>query len=153
MDQEAIAAYITSTFPGTDPVSAWGETAFFFNPGRQLPRGVYFATLKDKDGNNDRASRLDRPGVFRLNIGIGKSSYRTLFGTSPARPAAGGIVDTGHDFSALNTLMPHPVYAWMSWVCVLSPSADAFELVKPLLAEAHALAALKFARRTGASAC
>ena len=46
--------------------------------------------------------------------------------------------------------MPHPVYAWMSWVCVLSPSADAFELVKPLLAEAHALAALKFARRTGA---
>ena len=58
-------------------------------------------------------------------------------------------MDTGYDFGALNTLMPHPVYAWMSWVCVLSPSDDAFELVKPLLAEAHALAAFKFARRAG----
>jgi hypothetical protein len=148
MDQEAIAAYISSTFPGTHPVSAWGETAFFFNPGRRLPRGVYFATLKDKDGDHDRASRLYRPGAFRLNIGIGKSSYRALFGPQPGRPASGGVVDTAHDFAALDTLMPHPVYGWMSWACVLSPSAATFETVKPLLAEAHALAALKFARRT-----
>lgn len=149
MDPEAVAAYIKSTFPGTHPMSSWGETAFFHNPCRQLPRGVYFATLKDKDGDNDRTSRLHRPGVFRLSIGVGTSAFRTLFGPPPARPAAGGVVDTGHDFSALDTLMPHPVYGWMSWMCVLNPGVDTFESVKPLLAEAHALAVVKFARRTG----
>lgn len=148
MDLEAIADYIAGTFPDTHPVSAWGETAFFFNPGRRLPRGVYFATLKDKDGDHDRASRLHRPGVFRLNIGIGKSNYRALFGPQPGRPAAGGVVDTGDDFAALDTLMPHPVYGWMLWVCVLSPSAATFETLKPLLAEAHALAVPKLAGRT-----
>jgi len=149
MDPEAVAAYITGTFPDTYPMHSWGETAFFHNPCRRLPRGVYFATLKDKDGDNDRASRLHRPGVFRLSIGIGLPTFRALFGPPPARPAAGGVVDTCHDFSALDTLMPHPVYGWMSWMCVLNPGVYTFESVKPLLAKAHALAAVKFARRTG----
>ena len=147
MEESAVARYIQESFPGIVPVAAWGETSFFYNPGRALPRGVYFATLKAKDGDNDRASQLNRLGVFRLNIGISKPTYRSLFGPPPARPAAGGIVETGHDFSALDTLLPHPVYGWMSWVSVLNPAAATFETVKPLLAEAHGLAVAKFGKR------
>ncbi|MFP7723649.1 DUF6194 family protein [Lysobacter sp. A3-1-A15] len=151
MDESSIARYILDRFPGIVPVQAWGETSFFYNPGRALPRGVYFATLKSSDGDNDRASQLDRPSVFRLNIGVGKAIYRSLFGAPPGRPAAGGVVDTAHDFTALDTVLPHPVYGWMSWVCVLNPGPATFESVKPLLAEAHGLAEQKFRKRLGAA--
>ena len=43
--------------------------------------------------------------------------------------------------------MPHPVYGWMSWVCVLNPSAETFKTMQPLLAEAYDLAVAKFAKR------
>ncbi len=43
--------------------------------------------------------------------------------------------------------MPHPVYAPQSWVCVLNPSAETFEAVKPLLADAYASVAARHARR------
>ena len=147
MEESAIARYICETFSGIVPVAAWGETSFFYNPGRALPRGVYFATLKAKDGDNDKASSLNRPGVFRLNIGISKPTYQSLFGEPPARPPAGGIVATGHDFAAQDILTPHPVYGWMAWVSVVNPIPETFEKVKPLLAEAHGLAAGKFNKR------
>ncbi len=147
MEESAIARYICQSFTGIVPVAAWGETSFFYNPGRALTRGVYFATLKASDGDNDRASDLNRSSVFRLNIGIGKPTYRSLFGAPPARPAAGSVVDTGHDFTALDTLLPHPVYGWMAWVSVLNPSAATLEAVKPLLVEAHESAAVKFRKR------
>jgi len=147
MDSSLIAKHIVGTFADVRPISAWGETSFFYNPGGKLPRGIYFATIKDKDGDNDRASNLQRPGVFRLNIGISKPTYRVLFGPQPARPAAGGVVGTGHDFTVLDQLLPHPVYGWMSWVSVLNPSAATFDKVKPLLSEAYDLAVGKFAKR------
>ena len=147
MDGLLVTRYITDTFAGINPVDAWGEISFFYNPDRKLPRGIYFATLKDKDGDNDRASNLQRPSVFRLNIGISKPTYRSLFGPQPPRPTAGGVVETGHDFTALDQLLPHPVYGWMSWVCVLNPSKPTFQTVKPLLAEAYDLAVNKFAKQ------
>lgn len=148
MEISAISSHITSNFLGIYPASAWGEISFFYNPGGKLSRGVYFATLKNKDGTNDRASRLVRPGVFRLNIGISKATYRSIFGAQPARPQAGGVVATGHDFTVLDKLLPHPVYGWMSWVCVLNPSTETFKTLEPLLAEAYDLAVGKFAKRT-----
>jgi hypothetical protein len=105
------------------------------------------ATLMTND-INDQASNLDRPGVFRLNIGIGKQTYHALLGSPPARPGASGIVETSHDFTALDQLMPHPVYANMYWVCVLNPSAATFQtVVQPLLAEAYDLSVSKYAKR------
>ena len=52
-----------------------------------------------------------------------------------------------HDFTALDRLMPHPVYAPQSWVCVLNPSPETLETVKPLLAEAYSRAAGRPVRR------
>jgi hypothetical protein len=51
--------------------------------------------------------------VFRLSIGIGKATCRSLFGPPPARPTAGGVVATGHDFTSLDRWMPHPLYGRM----------------------------------------
>ena len=106
MDVVSITEYIESTFADIHIVTAWGETSFFYNPNRNLPRGIYFATIKEKNGPNDRASNLDRSDVFRLNIGISKLTYRSLFGQQPSRPQAGGVIDTGHDFAALDQLLP-----------------------------------------------
>jgi hypothetical protein len=160
MDEAAITRYVADTFAGVDvvvavrgdgsPELAWGDTFFMYDPEHRLPaaRRFPFATIVTKDyGEFDGASRLDRPGVFRLNVGVSKEMYRSLFGPQPAPPPMGGVAETGHDFSALDRLMPHPVYAAMSWVCVLNPSAATFETVRPLLAEAYQLVVDRYARR------
>ena len=152
MDESLIAEYICDSFEGIVPLKSWGELSFFYNLGLALPRGVYFATIKDRDGENDRASNLSRDGVYRLNIGIGRSAYMNLFGETPTRPPAGGVVETGHDFTRLDVLTPHPVYGWMSWVSVLNPSESTFEALKPLLKESHRLAQQKFEKRIRDSA-
>jgi hypothetical protein len=151
MDERSISQYIAETFPGVDVVSPTGgpgagDTFFIYDPDRNLPdrQRFPFATIVTKDyGDFDRASRLDRPGVFRLNIGVGRETYGALFGRSDAAEQG------DHDFAALDRLMPHPVYAPQSWVSVLNPSPETFESVRPLLAEAYERAA---ARRTGRAA-
>src|SRR5438045_477769 len=143
MDEAAITRYVSDTFAGVDvvvasreggaPEVAWGDTFFIYDPERNLKptQRFPFATIVTKDyGEFDRASNLNRPGVFRLNIGVSKETYRSLFGPQPA-PGASGAVDTGHDFTALDRLLPHPVYAPQSWVCVLNPSAATFETARP----------------------
>jgi hypothetical protein len=148
VDETAITQYVTDTFDGVDLTVANGDTFFFYDPDRTDPldRRLPFATLVTDD-LYDQASALHRPSVFRLNIGVSKETYRSLFGPQPAPPGATGIVDTGHDFTALDQIMPHPVYAPMSWICVLNPSAATFETLRPLLAEAYDLAADRYARR------
>ncbi|WP_416397967.1 DUF6194 family protein [Allohahella sp. A8] len=147
MQQSEISKLILEQYQGLVAVDAWGEQSFFYNPEGRLPRGVYFATLKSKDGDNDKASQLGRVGVFRFNFGISKSAYEKVLGARPARPAAGGVVDTGHDFTQLNTLMPHPVYGWMAWVCVLNPDLAMWQHLQPLLNESYGLAVEKYTKR------
>ena len=153
MDQSAITRYIADNFAGVDvvvtseatgaPEIAWGDTFFSYDPRRNLPpnRRLPFATIVTKDyGDFDRASNLDRAGVFRLNISVSNHTYRSLFGAPPSARAADWIVQTEHDFAALDRLLPHPVYAPQFWVCVLNPSAETFQVLRPLLAEAYDLA-------------
>ena len=139
---------LTARYPGTRAIATWGETALFYNPGKALPRGVYFATVKDRDGANDKASNLDRPGVFRLNAGLPKARYEALFGSTPVRPAKGGSVAGDWAFTTLDTVTPHPIYAWMGWISVLNPSADTYTRLAPLLDAAHSKAVAAFDRRT-----
>ena len=138
---------ICETLDGVNPKASWGETSLFYNPGLQLPNGVYFCTIKEKDGDNDKHSNLDRSGVFRVAIGLHPKTYQRLFGPKPSRPAKSGVVDTGHDFTACNVLMPHPVYAWMSWAQLLSPSQAMFDTALPYIVEAHGLAVTKFNKK------
>ncbi|RNC90787.1 MAG: hypothetical protein ED558_16960 [Oricola sp.] len=144
---ETVHAYLTSELDGVRPVEAWGETSYFFNPGGALARGTYLATIKQKDGPNDRASDLDRDGVWRLNIGVGKRRFQAMFGALPTRPPKGETVKGSWDFAAIDRIVPHPVYGWMGWVAVLCPSEPTFKACKPLIAEAHDRAAASFRRR------
>ena len=76
--------------------------------------------------------------MFRLNIGVGKETFSSLFGPLPW--------SAGRDFTVLDQIMPHPVYAPQAWVCVLNPRDATFQAVRPLLAEAYDLAVRRYAR-------
>jgi hypothetical protein len=144
MDETSIRQYITDTFPGVDIVDASGNSFFFYDPDHKFP----FATLVTND-EYDQVSNLNRPSVFRLNVGVRKQSYQSLFAAATAVPSGEGTEDR-YDFTALDRIMPHPVYGKMYWVCVLNPSAETFKRVQPLLAEAYDLAVRKRARATPA---
>jgi hypothetical protein len=155
MDDAAVTKQITEMFPaGTVDVLAVpsGDRFFFYRTGAEAPADhkMPFATLVTSDAR-DRASDLGRAGVFRLNVGVAKETYRALFGPPPPPVGASGLVEMpGVDFTALDRLLPHPVYAPQFWVCVLNPSDDTFNAkVRPLLAEAYDIAAGRQARRAG----
>src|SRR5438105_6592686 len=110
MDQDAIRRFVAATFPGVDtevgseeggaPEVAWGDTFFIYDPHRTLEgaKRFPFATIVTKDyGDFDNASNLDRPGVFRLNIGVSKEPYAALVDARCER----GV-------TALGQLMRHP---------------------------------------------
>jgi Family of unknown function (DUF6194) len=141
MDETSISQYITDTFAGVEVVEASGNRFFFYDPDHKFP----FATLETND-EDDQASNLNRPSVFRLNIGVSKQTYQSLFGSQTAPSGEGKGTGGGHDFTVLDRIMPHPVYGKMYWVCVLNPSAETFQAVRPLLAEAYELAVRKRAK-------
>ena len=148
MDEVSIRQYLADAFEGVDidvalpesgaPEVAWGDTFFIYDPDRSLEgTGRFpFATIVTKDYPDDRLADLNRPGVFRLNIGVSKPTFQSLIGSTE-----------GHDFTALDRIMPHPVYGKMYWVCVLNPSAETFQRVRPLLAEAYELAVSRDQKR------
>jgi len=144
---DAVETFLTQSLDGVVPLSAWGEISYFYNPGHKLKRGTYFATIKQKDGDNDKGSHIDRHGVWRLNIGLTKPTFQSLFGPNPDRPPKGGIIEGPWDFTELDRLMPHPVYGWMSWVAVLCPTQQTWEQCIPLIKEAHEKARQGFEKR------
>ena len=147
MTADEIINYCLKNLKDVVLVKSWGEKGIFYNPENKLKRGVYILTVKEKDGENDSSSDLNRDGVYRVNLGVRKQTFIDKFKIVPTRPPKGGIVDMKFDFSAINEIMPHPVYGWMSWICCLNPSDKTFEQLKPLIAEAHAYAKEKFERR------
>lgn len=146
MDEAAVCRELTEAFPGVQLLADSGDVYFYAGADRRLP----FATLVTGD-RHDTVSDLDRPNVFRLNIGVGKETFAALFGPRPTATATATAAATdkhrraatGHDFAALDTIMPHPVYGAMHWLCVLNPSPATFERLRPLLAEAHRRAAAR----------
>ncbi|HEU5003620.1 MAG TPA: DUF6194 family protein [Actinomycetota bacterium] len=123
------------------PEAAWGDSFFFFDPSGALPENqrMPFATIVTSDYPGwDEFSDLNRPGVFRLNISVGREAYAELLGHTPAEHAA-QVAD--YDFTAADRLMPHPVYGVQSWVSIVNPGEATSEQARTLLASAHAGAA------------
>ena len=141
MDETSIREYIARTFASVNILDATGTSYFFFDdPEHRFP----FTTLVTTD-EHDQASNLSRPSVFRLNVGVSKQTFQSLFGSGPPH-ADDGREHGGYDFTALDRIMPHPVYGKMYWVCVLNPSEETFKKVQPLLVEAYEMAVRKRAR-------
>ena len=87
-----------------------------------------FATIVTTDEHDEGApSDLARPGVFRLNIGVGRETFERLVGSIGAP-----------EYAVFDRILPHPVYAKQRWVAILNPSDATFrDVVLPLIAEAH----------------
>ncbi|MCO1656507.1 DUF6194 family protein [Pseudonocardia humida] len=131
MDLDALRAFIAA-FPDTLIVEGGADIYAIHDPDgdyEQRPRQGW-ATVMTSDAY-DSASDLDRPGVFRLNIGLPRDRFREL--VDP---------DAEYDTTALDVLFPHPVYGSMNWVSVLNPDTT-WPLVQQLLADAHAFAVRK----------
>ena len=133
MNESAVVDYIMKTFSEVETTTAFGYTFFFYRSERKLP----FATLASSDNEYEQISKLDRPGVFRLNIGVSKQTFHSLFGTTKVD------VDS-YDFTALDVIMPHPDYAQQSFICVLSPSEATFERIRLLLVESYDIAVRRY---------
>ncbi|MCI8491081.1 MAG: hypothetical protein HFJ04_12735 [Lachnospiraceae bacterium] len=144
MTPDKILEYCLMQLEDTVLVNSWGEKGIFYNPQNKRKRGVYVLTVKEKDGENDKSSDLNREHIYRVNLGIHKDTFIKMFGFIPKRPPKGGVVDMSYDFSAVNQLIPHPVYGWMGWICVLNPSEKMFEELKPLVREAYEYAREKY---------
>jgi len=133
-DPEAIITYLTRTYPATDVVTIPGAWFFSLDAEKHWPN---YATIVTND-EHDQASDLGRPGVFRLNLGVDKATFQ--------RYAA----EISPDYTALDTVLPHPVYAAQHWISILNPSWETWrQTVVSLIARAHDRLAAQRARHAG----
>jgi len=153
MDAAALHDYIRDNFDGVNVAENSGDTFFIYDPDGDLPpeRTFPFVTIVTGD-HYDSVSALDRPGAYRLNIGLTKATYTELFGAAPSVRDENGVLATELDYAATDSLTPHPIYASQHWVSIVTPSTASMDALKPLLAEAYEFAARKHgnqrARRT-----
>ena len=139
-DPGAITRSILERYPETVVAEALGAT-FFSLDTRNWPN---YATIVTTDEHDEGApSDLARPGVFRLNIGVGRETFERLVGSIESP-----------DYAAFDRVLPHPVYAKQLWISILNPSYETFrEVFLPLLAEAHdRLSAVHARHRTASDA-
>jgi hypothetical protein len=116
------------------PEAAWGDRFFFVGPDRRQP----FATIVERDVPGfDEDSRLDRPGVFRLNVELGRAEFERRFGFAPKdfEDHRGEF-----DFARAGRLMPHPGYALYGWASIVSPGPEMLDEIDVLITHARARA-------------
>ncbi|WP_017543364.1 DUF6194 family protein [Nocardiopsis prasina] len=157
MDQDEVIRFVdglgevdvmTASRESGAPEIAWGDSFFLYDPdGRARERDGFtpFATVVTRDYPGfDADSDLDRPGVFRVNAAVGRALFEEVVGHAPAAHAEhrGGI-----DFTELDRLLPHPVYAAQGWVSVLNPGPRTGERIRELLVLARDRAAARYRPR------
>jgi hypothetical protein len=138
VDIDGWKRHISEDYAGVLTMEAFDDFFYIYDPDRNLPdeRKMPFATIVT--GNHyDTVSDLDRPGAWRLNVGLTKATYAGLFAAAPP--------GTTYDHAATDTVLPHPEYAGQHWVCVVDPGPATERTLRTLLAEAHAYAARKHA--------
>lgn len=136
IDETFITNYITSTFEDVESTVNLGYTFFFYRDDRMHA----FATIASTGNEYEKISNLDRPGVYRLNIGVSRETFQAFFGTKK-------INTSDYDFTALDVIMPHPDYSSQHFLCVLSPSEETFEKIRPMLTEAYDISMKRYNRR------
>jgi len=136
IDEASITSYITDTFENVETTVNMGYTFFFYRDDHMHA----FATIASNGNEYEKISNLDRPDVYRLNIGVSRATFQSMFGK--------GKVDvSAYDFTTLDVIMPHPDYSSQHFLCVLSPSEATFEQVRALLAEAYEVAMKRYNKR------
>ncbi|GAA5195677.1 hypothetical protein GCM10023322_62890 [Rugosimonospora acidiphila] len=155
------------------PEISWGDAFFYYAPDGVVPTNTQpFATIVTKDYPGDDASRLDRPGAFRVNLAAGREAFARWTGHAPRESAAGGVgapgagpgteagTDTRDDPACLaaptesgatgggdDTVIAHPVYGALGWLAVANPGSRTERATRELLRTAYLLARLRYERR------
>ena len=112
----------------------FGYAFFFVGDDHRLP----FVTTANSDNDFDNVSNLDREGVFRINIGVSKETFRKLIGEASVEPV---------DYSLLDLFLPHPDYTKQNFICILNPVGENVETTKTLIEEAHSIATARLQRK------
>ncbi|WP_332519758.1 DUF6194 family protein [Speluncibacter jeojiensis] len=129
------ALAVTAADGDGSPALAWGDSFFYYAPDGVMPQRTQpFATIVTKNYPGDDSSRLDRPGVFRLNIDAGRGLAREH-------------AEDGADPAAPDAFFAHPVYGAAGWISVISPAAVTAEPAKELLHQAYQVARDRYERR------
>lgn len=134
---EDLIAALRQRFASMQIQEKEGDLFFFVGEERLFP----FATLITKDEPHDASSELSREGVYRFHVGVSKETFLELFGEAWQAQR--------YDYTALDTLMPHPDYGKLGWLCVLNPTAERLEALAPLIQQSYARQANREARREG----
>ncbi|NNH69103.1 hypothetical protein HLB23_04315 [Nocardia uniformis] len=126
------------------PELAWGDHFFYYAPDGQVPqREQPYATIVTKNYPDDASGDLDPPGRWRLNIHVGRRVFTELLGTDPRENPA-----TAVDFTAVDVVLPHPLYRRQGWISIINPDARTTALAVDLLRAAHDDARRRVTRRT-----
>jgi hypothetical protein len=136
MNEASVSQYIVGTFADVETTENFGYTFFFYREDHLLP----FATIASTDNEYETISNLSRPDVFRLNVGVSPETFRSLFGAQPVDPSR-------YDFTALDTILPHPDYAPQFFVCVVNPGENTFRTMRPMIAEAYEIAVKRYGKK------
>ncbi|MEU8223104.1 DUF6194 family protein [Kribbella sp. NPDC048915] len=130
-------------YDGVRVLEGQGDLFYLYDPAADLPpeRQQPFATIVTGD-HYEKVSRLDETGSWRLNVALTKATYTGLFGAVPTERDTDWVLDSGHDYAARNTLMPHPFYASQHWVAIVDPTG--LDRLLPLIDEAYRFAERKF---------
>jgi len=134
MNQSEIEAFIVS-LDDVQQTENYGYRFFFVGDNHLVP----FVTIANSDHEYDNVSNLDRTGVFRINIGVSRKSFESLFADSDSEDV---------DYSILNVFLPHPDYAAQHFICILNPSGANADRTKDMIGEAHSIAANRLQRRS-----
>jgi erythromycin esterase-like protein len=124
------------------PEGAWGDRFFYVGADRRQP----FATIVEHDVPGfDEAGQLDRPGVYRLNLDLGRTEFTRAFGFAPK---AFEEHRDAFDYARLDTLTPHPGYALYGFASIVTPGPQMLPEVDRLLAIAYGRAVDRHERAT-----
>jgi Family of unknown function (DUF6194) len=133
MNQAEVETFIES-LENVQQTESYGYKFYFIGDDHMLP----FTTIANTDNDYDNVSNLNRPGVFRINIGVSRTTFDSLIPKTTSEPT---------DYTILNTFLPHPDYAKQNFICILNPTGDNIEKTKQLIQEAHAIATTRFQRK------
>ena len=125
------------------PEAGWGDAFCWYAPDGVVPRTQPFATVVTRDHPGDEASRLDRPGAFRVNVAAGGDEFHRWTGRDPRETPSSDV-----DPSTPDVVIPHPVYGHLGWLAVVDPGRRTDQLVRDLLRTAHSLARTRYERRS-----
>ncbi|MGW4096531.1 DUF6194 family protein [Mycobacterium sp. NPDC004974] len=128
------------------PQIAWGDHFFYFAPNGQVPqREQPYATIVTKNYPDDTSCDLDQPDRWRLNIHVGRSAFIEVVGADPR------VDPTAVDFTAVDTVLPHPVHRAQGWISIINPGAHTQALAVNLLGGAHDAARRRAIRRASST--